>query len=88
MIKKTILAIIGALTICGWIIKIITREALRIEHENDLTYYQIIESGEVIWESGNVKEFTSEEHNAFQNFCKEWAKHPGSLACWNRVEDK
>ena len=88
MIKKTILAIIGALTICGWIIKIITREALRIEHENDLTYYQIIENGEVIWESGNVKEFTSEEHNAFQNFCKEWAKHPGSLACWNRVEDK
>ena len=85
---KTILAIIGTLTICGWIIKIITREALRIEHENDLTYYQIIENGEVIWESGNVKEFTSEEHNAFQNFCKEWAKHPGSLACWNRVEDK
>ena len=84
---KTILAIIGALTICTWILKIITREALRIEHENDLTYYQIIENGEVIWESGNVKEFTSEEHNAFQNFCKEWAKHPGSLACWNRVED-
>lgn len=84
---KTILAIIGALTICGWIIKIITREALRIEHENDLTYYQIIENGEVIWDSGKVKEFTSEEHNAFQNFCKEWAKHPGSLACWNRVED-
>ena len=75
---KTILAIIGALTICTWILKIITREALHIEHEN----------GEVIWESGKVKEFTSEEHNAFQNFCKEWAKHPGSLACWNRVENK
>lgn len=85
---KTILAIIGALTICIWAFKIITREALRIEHENDLTYYQIIENGEVIWDSGKVKEFTSEEHNAFQNFCKEWAKHPGSLACWNRVEDK
>lgn len=85
---KTILAIIGALTICIWVLKIITREALRIEHENDLTYYQIIENGEVIWESGKVKEFTSEEHNAFQNFCKEWAKHPGSLACWNRVENK
>ena len=85
---KTILAIIGALTICIWTLKIITREALHIEHENDLTYYQIIENGEVIWESGKVKEFTSEEHNAFQNFCKEWAKHPGSLACWNRVEDK
>ena len=85
---KTILAIIGALTICIWVLKIITREALRIEHENDLTYYQIIENGEVIWESGKVKEFTSEEHNAFQNFCKEWVKHPGSLACWNRVENK
>ena len=85
---KTILAIIGALTICTWILKIITREALHIEHENDLTYYQIIENGEVIWESGKVKEFTSEEHNAFQNFCKEWAKHPGSLARWNRVEGK
>ena len=85
---KTILAIIGALTIFSWVLKLITREALRIEHENDLTYYQIIENGEVIWESGKVKEFTSEEHNAFQNFCKEWAKHPGSLACWNRVEDK
>lgn len=85
---KTILAIIGALTICIWVLKIITREALRIEHENDLTYYQIIENGEVIWESGKVKEFTSEEHNAFQNFCKELAKHPSSLACWNREEDK
>ena len=84
---KTILAIIGGLTICNWVLKIITREALRIEHENDLTYYQIIENGEIIWDSGKVKEFTSEEHNAFQNFCKEWAKHPGSLACWNRVED-
>lgn len=78
---KTILAIIGALIIFVWVLKIITREALHIEHENDLTYYQIIENGE-------VKEFTSEEHNAFQNFCKEWAKHPGSLACWNRVENK
>ena len=85
---KTILAIIGTLTICIWILKIITRGALHIEHENDLTYYQIIENGEVIWESGKVKEFTSEEHNAFQNFCKEWVKHPGSLACWNRVENK
>ena len=85
---KTILAIIGALIIFVWVLKIITREALHIEHENDLTYYQIIENGEVIWDSGKVKEFTSEEHNAFQNFCKEWAKHPGSLACWNRVEDK
>ena len=84
---KTILAIIGVFTICNWVLKIITREALRIEHENDLTYYQIIENGEIIWDSGKVKEFTSEEHNAFQNFCKEWAKHPGSLACWNRVED-
>ena len=85
---KTILAIIGALTICVRVLKSITRAALRIEHENDLTYYQIIENGEVIWDSGKVKEFTSEEHNAFQNFCKEWAKYPGSLACWNRVEDK
>ena len=85
---KTILAIIGALTICIWILKIITRGALHIEHENDLTYYQIIENGEVIWESGKVKEFTSEEHNAFQNFCKEWVKHPGSEAYWNRVENK
>lgn len=68
---KTILAIIGVLTICNRVLKIITREALRIEHENDLTYYQIIENGEVIWDSGKVKEFTSEEHNAFQNFCKE-----------------
>ena len=85
---KTILAIIGVLTICIWVLKITTIEALRIEHENDLTYYQIIENGEVIWDSGKVKEFTSEEHNAFQNFCKEWAKHQGSLACWNRVEDK
>ena len=83
---KTILAIIGALTIFVWVLKIITREALRIEHENDLTYYQIIENGEVIWDSGKVKEFTSEEHNAFQNFCKEWGKHPGSEAYWNRVE--
>lgn len=85
---KTILAIIGALAIFAWIIKIITRAALRIEHENDLTYYQIIENGEIIWDSGKVKEFTSEEHNAFQNFCKEWAKHPGSEAYWNRVEAK
>ena len=85
---KTILAIIGALIIFVWVLKIITRETLRIEHENDLTYYQIIENGEVIWDSGKVKEFTSEEHNAFQNFCKEWAKHPSSLACWNRVENK
>lgn len=85
---KTILAIIGALIIFVWVLKIITREALHIEHENDLTYYQIIENGEVIWESGKVKEFTSEEHNAFQNFCKEWTKHLGSLACWNRVENK
>lgn len=85
---KTILAIIGALAIFAWFIKTIARMVLRIEHENDLTYYQIIENGEVIWESGKVKEFTSEEHNAFQNFCKEWAKHPSSLACWNRVGDK
>lgn len=85
---KTILAIIGALTICVWIIKIITRAALHIEHENDLTYYQIIENEEIIWDSGKVKEFTSEEHNAFQNFCKEWAKRPGSEAYWNRVENK
>ena len=85
---KTILAIIGALAIFAWFIKTIARMVLRIEHENDLTYYQIIENGEIIWDSGKVKEFTSEEHNAFQNFCKEWAKHPGSLACWNRVENK
>lgn len=85
---KTILAIIGALTIFVCALNIITREALHIEHENDLTYYQIIENGEVIWDSGKVKEFTSEEHNAFQNFCKEWAKHPCSEAYWNRVEDK
>lgn len=85
---KTILAIIGALAIFAWFIKTIARMVLCIEYENDLTYYQIIENGEVIWDSGKVKEFTSEEHNAFQNFCKEWAKHPGSLACWNRVENK
>ena len=36
---KTILAIIGVLTICNWVLKITTIEALRIEHENDLTYY-------------------------------------------------
>lgn len=85
---KTILAIIGVLSIFAWFVKAIARLVLRMEHENDLTYYQIIENGEVIWESGNVKEFTSEEVNAFQNFCKEWAKHPGSEAYWNRVEDK
>jgi len=85
---KTILAIIGALAIFVELLKAIAQLVLRMEHENDLTYYQIIENGEVIWESGKVKEFTSEENNAFQNFCKEWAKHPGSEAYWNRVEDK
>lgn len=86
---KTILAIIGVLAIFAWFIKIIARLVLRMEHEDDLTYYQIIgENEEVIWESGNVKEFTSEEHNAFQNFCKEWAKHPGTTAYWNRVKEK
>lgn len=85
---KNILAIIGTLAVFIDFLKVIVRFVFRMEHENDLTYYQIIENGEVIWESGKVKEFTSEEHNAFQNFCKEWAKHPGSLACWNRVEDK
>lgn len=85
---KTILAVIGVLAIFVFFLKTIARMVLHMEHEDDLVYYQIIENGEVIWESGKVKEFTSEEHNAFQNFCKEWAKHPGSLACWNRVEDK
>lgn len=85
---KTILAVIGVLAIFAWFLKTIARMVLHMEHEDDLVYYQIIENGEVIWESGKVKEFTSEEHNAFQNFCKEWAKHPGSLACWNRVENK
>lgn len=86
---KTILAIIGVLAVLAWFIKIIARLVLRLEHEDDLTYYQIIgENEEVIWESGFVKEFTSDEHNAFQNFCKEWAKHPGATAYWNRVKEK
>lgn len=85
---KTILAVISVLAIFAWFLKTIARMVLHMEHEDDLVYYQIIENGEVIWESGKVKEFTSEEHNAFQNFCKEWAKHPGSLACWNRMENK
>lgn len=82
---KTILAIIGILAIFVEFLKIIARLVLRMEHENDVVYYQIIENGDVIWESGNVKEFTSEEHNAFQNFCKEWSKHPGTDAYWNRI---
>lgn len=85
---KTIFAVIGILAIVAWFIKSIARAVLRMEHENDLTYYQIFENGTVIWESGFVKEFTSDEHNAFQNFCKEWAKHPGATAYWNRVEEK
>lgn len=85
---KTILAIIGVLTIFVWFIKVVARMVLRIEHENDFTYYQIIDNGKIIWESGYVKEFTSEESNAFQNFCKEWSKHPGANAYWNRVEEK
>ena len=82
---KTILAIIGILAIFVEFLKLIARLVLRMEHENDVVYYQIIENGNVIWESGNVKEFTSEEHNAFQNFCKEWSKHPGTDAYWNRI---
>lgn len=82
---KTILAIIGILAIFVEFLKLIARLVLRMEHENDVVYYQIIENGDVIWESGNVKEFTSEEHNAFQNFCKEWSKHPGTDAYWNRI---
>jgi hypothetical protein len=82
---KTILAIIGILAIFVEFLKFIARLVLRMEHENDVVYYQIIENGNVIWESGNVKEFTSEEHNAFQNFCKEWSKHPGTDAYWNRI---
>jgi hypothetical protein len=82
---KTILAIIGILAIFVEFLKFIARLVLRMEHENDVVYYQIIENGNVIWESGNVKEFTSEEHNAFQNFCKEWSKHPGADAYWNRI---
>lgn len=82
---KTILAIIGILAIFVEFLKFIARLVLRMEHENDVVYYQIIENGNVIWESGNVKEFTSEEHTAFQNFCKEWSKHPGTDAYWNRI---
>lgn len=84
---KTILAIIGILAIFVEFLKFIARLVLRMEHENDVVYYQIIENGNVIWESGNVKEFTSEEHNAFQNFCKEWSKHPGTDAYWNRISE-
>ena len=84
---KTILAIIGILAIFVEFLKLIARLVLRMEHENDVVYYQIIENGNVIWESGNVKEFTSEEHNAFQNFCKEWSKHPGTDAYWNRISE-
>lgn len=84
---KTILAIIGVLDIFICFFKAVARIVLRMEHEDDLVYYQIIENGNVIWESGNVKEFTFEEHNAFQNFCKEWAKHPGADAYWNRVKE-
>ena len=85
---RTIFAIIGILAVIIWFIKIIARAVLRMEHESDLTYYQIFENGTLIWESGFVKEFTSEETNAFQNFCKEWSKHPGATAYWNRVKEK
>lgn len=82
---KTILAIIGILAILAEALKIIHRLVLRKEHENDVVYYQIIENGKVIWDSGKVKEFTTEEHIAFMFFCKEWANHPGTEGYWNRI---
>ena len=82
---KTILAIIGILAICVELLKVIARLVLRMEHENDLVYYQIIENGKVIWDSGKVKEFSLDEHIAFQNLCKEWANHPGTEGYWNRI---
>lgn len=82
---KTILAIIGILAIFAELIKVIARLVLRMEHENDVVYYQIIENSKIIWQSDKVKEFSLDEHIAFQNFCKEWAKHPGTEGYWNRI---
>lgn len=48
---KIILLIIGALFI--WFIKTGAKVAFRIEYGN----------GKIIWESRNIKEFISEEHN-------------------------
>ena len=84
---KTILAIIGVINILWLIIKSICRVALRAEHENDKTKYQIIKDGNIVWESDFVKEFSLDEHTVFQNFCKEWAKYPGSTAKWERISE-
>lgn len=61
------------------------RLGLQMEHEDDLVCYKIYDSEKLIWESGYVKEFTFDEHDKFQTFCKVWAKHPGSTAKWDRV---
>lgn len=84
---KTIFAIIGVITIIEIAVKSLARLILQSEHENDKTKYQIIKDGDIVWESDFVKEFSWEEHTAFQNFCKEWAKYPGSTAKWERVSE-
>ena len=56
---KNILVIIGVLFIFVWFIKTVARVAFRIEYGN----------GKIIWESKNMKEFTSEKHNIAQGSC-------------------
>lgn len=85
---KTILAIIGGVVTVLFLLQQTFRLALRLEHEDDLVSYQIYKGEDLIWESGLIEEFTSEEHTAIQNFLKEWAKYPGSTATWNRLKKK
>lgn len=85
---KNIFAVIGGITTALFLLKQISLLALRLEHEDDLVFYQIYEGKDVVWESGLIEEFTSKEHTAIQNFLKEWSKHPGSTATWNRLSKK
>ena len=84
---KTVFAIIGILDTIIVAIKFIVRLALKAEHEGDKTKYQIIKDGDVVWESDLVDEFSYDEHTAFQFFCKEWSKYPGSFAKWERINE-
>ena len=85
---KNIFAIIGGVVTVLFLLKQVSRLALRLEHEDDLVSYQIYNDEGTVWESGLVEEFTSKEHTAIQNFLKEWAKYPGSIATWNRLNKK
>ena len=86
MMLLWIFALIGIITVAVEAIKLVSMATLRAEHKDDRVRYVILDKDmNELWKSAFVDEFSSEEVEIFKDFCKEWAKYPGSFATWDRV---